>query len=84
MKTVTIVTRPEDLRELREIAAGERVSVQSLVDEALIKKHRERFPESAKLMDRTIRRNRRLYELLAAVHVSSRQSGPEDSSPTHH
>lgn len=88
MSTETIIIRPEDLRELREIAAEDGVRVQSLVDEALSnflsKKYGERFPESAKLIDRVIERNRKLYEMLAKEDVSFRPSGPDNLSSAHH
>ena len=88
MSPETIIIRPEDLRELREIAAEEGVRVQSLVDVALSnflsKKYRERFPEFAKLIDGTLKRNRTLYEMLAREDVSFRQSGPENPSSAHH
>ena len=69
MSTETIIIRPAYLRELREIADEEGVSLQSLVDKALSdfvrKKNRQRFPEFMKHFDESFRDNRKLYELLA-------------------
>lgn len=87
MSTETIIIRPEYLRELREIADEEGVSVQSLVDKALSdfvrKKNRQRFPEVMKHFDESFRENRKLYELLAEGDVTPRQSDPENPSPVH-
>ena len=87
MSTETIIVRPEYLRELREIAGEDGVSVQSLVDEALSdfvhKKNRQRFPEFMKHFDESFRENRKLYELLAEGDITPRQSDPENPSPVH-
>ena len=65
----SIVIRPDDLRFLEAIARREGISAQEALDSAISNfidaKQREHFPETAALIDRTICRNRRLYELLA-------------------
>ena len=65
----SIAIHADDLRDRAAIARMEGISTQEAIDEAMSNfidaKQREHFPETAVAIDRTISRNRRLYEMLA-------------------
>ena len=68
-QATTVSILPDDLREIEKIAKEDRTSVQKVLNKALtdfiIDRQAGRDPQLAACLDQTIKRNRRLYELLA-------------------